>query len=110
IRTGDLLSLGEARAAAILGAAGEDPGTMAAVGADAAAVRDILAAAAVEGVVVANHNAPQQVVVSGPTPAVAAAVAVLEAAGLTARALPVACAFHRPVVAGAAATLGKERA
>src|SRR5439155_1731054 len=42
IRTGDLLSLGEARAAAILGAAGAVPGTMAAVGADVAAVRDIL--------------------------------------------------------------------
>ena len=59
IRAADLLSVGEARAAAILGAAGEDPGTMAAVGADAAAVREILAAAAVEGVVVANHNGRQ---------------------------------------------------
>ena len=50
-------------------------------------------------VVAANHNAPAQTAISGPTEAVRAATAALSAAGLTARPIPVACAFHSPVVA-----------
>jgi acyl transferase domain-containing protein/NADP-dependent 3-hydroxy acid dehydrogenase YdfG len=102
IRQEDLLGLGEARATAILTAAGDDPGTMAAVKAGAHEVEQVLEAAAIDGVVIANHNAPDQVVISGPTPAIAEAVAALEADGLTARPIPVACAFHSPVVAAAA--------
>ncbi|WP_007518108.1 type I polyketide synthase [Frankia saprophytica] len=103
----DLIGLSEARAAAILAAAGEDPGTMAAVSAPAADVRAALDAAGGRAaeVVLANQNAPKQTVVSGPTAAVDAALAALSAAGLAAKRIPVAAAFHSPVVAGAAGTL-----
>ncbi|BFU42253.1 SDR family NAD(P)-dependent oxidoreductase [Krasilnikovia sp. MM14-A1004] len=100
-----LLELSRERAAAILGAAGDDPGTMAAVGGSAEQVTAALDAAGLTGeVVLANHNAPNQVVVSGPTDAVGRATAALKAAGLRARGIPVACAFHSPVVAGGADT------
>ncbi|OJF15718.1 type I polyketide synthase [Couchioplanes caeruleus] len=95
-----LLDLSRERAAAILAAAGDDPGTMAAVSGTAEQVTAALAAAGLDGeVVLANHNAPTQVVISGPTEAVARATAALKEAKLRARAIPVAAAFHSPVVA-----------
>ncbi|MFF7241015.1 SDR family NAD(P)-dependent oxidoreductase [Streptomyces collinus] len=97
-----LLELSGERASAILAAAGEEPGTMAAVGAGAARVARALRDAGAPGsVVVANHNSPEQSVISGPTAEVEAAVRLLREAGLTARRIPVACAFHSPVVAAA---------
>ena len=99
----DLLALSEARAEAILAAAGDDPGTMAAAAADADSVRAALGDDA--SVVLANLNAPRQTVIAGPTPAVEAAMGRLSAAGIGAKAIPVACAFHSPVVAGAEAAL-----
>ncbi|MGK5440399.1 SDR family NAD(P)-dependent oxidoreductase [Micromonospora sp. URMC 105] len=95
-----LVRLSDARAEAILAAAGDDPGTMAAVAAAPDRVRQALAGH--PGVVVANHNAPTQTVISGPTAAVDAALGELARQRLTARPLPVACAFHSPVVAAAA--------
>ncbi|MFI2453048.1 SDR family NAD(P)-dependent oxidoreductase [Streptomyces sp. NPDC019539] len=53
------------------------------------------------GLVVANHNTPRQTVISGPTAAVDTALGLLRDAGLGAKRLPVACAFHSPLVAGA---------
>ncbi|MFI5640625.1 SDR family NAD(P)-dependent oxidoreductase [Streptomyces goshikiensis] len=105
--TPDLLRLSARRAEAIVAAAGADPGSMAAVSAAPEEVREIAERA---GCVVANHNAPRQCVISGPTEAVAAAVAALRAAGFSAEPLPVACAFHSPVVAGATAALTEELA
>ncbi|MFE3560488.1 beta-ketoacyl synthase N-terminal-like domain-containing protein, partial [Streptomyces sp. NPDC059193] len=105
--TRSLLRLSAGRAEAILAAAGADPGSMAAVSAAPEEVREIAARA---GCVVANHNAPRQCVVSGPTAAVSAAVAALREAGLSAEPLPVACAFHSEVVAGAAPALAAELA
>ncbi|MFI7498618.1 SDR family oxidoreductase [Streptomyces sp. NPDC049687] len=100
-----LLELSAERAAAILEAAdsaGAEPGTMAAVSAGAEEVtRALRAAGAPESVVLANRNSPGQTVVSGPTDAVAEAVRLLRGAGLTAKRIPVACAFHSPLVAAA---------
>uniref|UniRef100_UPI0039BFF6F7 SDR family NAD(P)-dependent oxidoreductase n=1 Tax=Lentzea alba TaxID=2714351 RepID=UPI0039BFF6F7 len=93
----DLLSLSVARAEAMLEAVGEDPGTMAAVSAPLADVEALLPA----DVVVANHNAPEQVVISGPTAAVENAVEALREAGLSVKDIPVAAAFHSPLMAGA---------
>jgi acyl transferase domain-containing protein/NAD(P)H-dependent flavin oxidoreductase YrpB (nitropropane dioxygenase family)/NADP-dependent 3-hydroxy acid dehydrogenase YdfG len=104
IREADLLGLSEARGEHILAAAGDDPGTMAAVSAPPDAVAPHLAG--LDRVVIANHNAPDQTVISGPTAGVREAVARLEAAGVAARPIPVACAFHSPLVAGAQVTLG----
>ncbi len=106
----DLIDLSEIRARAILEAAGDDPGAMAAVSAPAAQVTEVLAAEVLDGagVVLANHNAHDQVVISGPTAAVEAAIAALTERGVTARRLPVACAFHSPLVAPAAGKLAAE--
>ncbi len=99
-----LLALSEERGRAMLGAAGDDPGTMAAVARAAWDVRSVLSAlpdGTPRGVVVANDNSPSQVVLSGPTRGMEEAVAALEAVGVACRPIPVACAFHSSVVAGA---------
>ena len=80
----------------LMKAAADVPGGMLAVSAPIEAVE----AALVEGVVVANHNHPRQVVVSGPTDALVRAEASLKDAGLRVTRLPVATAFHSSVVAG----------
>lgn len=100
-----LLDVSEARGRLILEAAGEDPGTMAAVRADAAATLQALAG--LPDVVLANLNSPTQTVISGPTVAIAAAVERLEAAGLEVKSIPVAAAFHSPVVAAASTGLSQ---
>ncbi|MGW4910945.1 SDR family NAD(P)-dependent oxidoreductase [Streptomyces sp. NPDC004270] len=97
-----LLELSAERAAAILAAAGDEPGTMAAVSGAAEDVEHALRTAGVpDSVVVANHNSPKQSVISGPTEEVTEAVRLLREGGLGAKRIPVACAFHSPVVAGA---------
>ena len=99
-----LFALSEERGRAMLGAAGDDPGTMVAVARAASDVRGVLSAlpdGTPRGVVVANDNSPGQVVLSGPTAGMKEAVAALEAAGVACRQIPVACAFHSSVVAGA---------
>ncbi len=95
----DLLKLSEARGECILQAAGKDPGAMAAVRATAAELARALET--FTGVVVANQNAPDQFVISGPTSDVRAALDRLRELGISAHPLPVACAFHSPVVARA---------
>jgi acyl transferase domain-containing protein/NAD(P)H-dependent flavin oxidoreductase YrpB (nitropropane dioxygenase family)/NAD(P)-dependent dehydrogenase (short-subunit alcohol dehydrogenase family) len=104
----DLVALSVARAEEILAAAGADPGSMAAVAAGSAEVLAVLGEDS--GVVVANDNAPRQVVVSGPTAELARACDVLATAGLAVRRIPVACAFHSPVVSGAAEGFAKRLA
>ncbi|MFE3167742.1 SDR family NAD(P)-dependent oxidoreductase [Streptomyces sp. NPDC059224] len=99
---GTLLELSTERATAILAAAGDEPGTMAAVSGAAEDVERALRTAGIPGsVVVANHNSPKQTVISGPTEEVTQAVRRLRESGLGAKRIPVACAFHSPVVAGA---------
>ncbi|MDH6143388.1 acyl transferase domain-containing protein/NAD(P)H-dependent flavin oxidoreductase YrpB (nitropropane dioxygenase family) [Kitasatospora sp. GP30] len=100
----ELPALSAERARAILDAvgAGADPGAMAAVTAGAEQVQRVLTAGGLAGrVVTANHNAPQQTVISGPTAELTAAMELLREAGCGVKRLPVACAFHSPLVAGA---------
>jgi acyl transferase domain-containing protein len=73
------------------------PGAMVAVSAAAEEVQALLG----EGVVIANINAPEQTVIAGEAGAVAAAQAQLEAGRLRCTRLPVATAFHSPLVAAA---------
>lgn len=54
-----------------------------------------------DGVTVANHNAPDQVVVSGATAAIEIADSELKKAGFSTKRLDVATAFHSSIVAGA---------
>ncbi len=78
-----------------------DAGGMAAV---KGAVSDIQAVlSAHPEVVIANFNAPTQSVLAGPTAAIKAAQADLQARGFTATLLPVAAAFHTPLVSHASA-------
>ncbi|MET8286445.1 SDR family NAD(P)-dependent oxidoreductase [Streptomyces sp. NPDC051639] len=100
---GSLLRASHERAAAILDATGGgDPGTMAAVTAPEPEVATALAEARLDATVVtANRNSPRQTVISGPTEDVLSAVERLRARGLSAQRIPVACAFHSPLVAAA---------
>ncbi|MGK3208786.1 SDR family NAD(P)-dependent oxidoreductase [Amycolatopsis sp. MEPSY49] len=94
--TETLLRLSRARANSIADVA--EPGTMAAV----KAPRDRLTPTLIgPDVVVANHNAPEQVVLSGPVAAVERAIRRLREIGVSAQRIPVACAFHSPLVAKA---------
>lgn len=97
-----LLDLSAHRAESILDSLGDDPGAMAAVTADPADVERVLAGAGLGGrVVAANRNGPRQTIVSGPTVLVDEAMEHLRGAGHGVRRIPVACAFHSPLVAGA---------
>jgi acyl transferase domain-containing protein/NAD(P)H-dependent flavin oxidoreductase YrpB (nitropropane dioxygenase family)/NADP-dependent 3-hydroxy acid dehydrogenase YdfG len=96
--TPTLVALSRARARSIAEVAGADPGAMAAVKASREALAAVLDSA---DVVLANHNAPGQTVLSGPTAAVEDAVRALRERGIAAKLIPVACAFHSPLVAGA---------
>ncbi|HEY63310.1 MAG TPA: SDR family NAD(P)-dependent oxidoreductase [Caldilineae bacterium] len=92
----DLFAISEARGRFMAEATGLDSGAMAAVWAG----RDEVATAmgGIEGVTLANMNSPRQTVISGATSAVEEAMRRLEALGIRARRLPVACAFHSPLV------------
>jgi acyl transferase domain-containing protein/NAD(P)H-dependent flavin oxidoreductase YrpB (nitropropane dioxygenase family) len=105
-----LLELSEARATAMLSAAGDDAGAMVAVSSSADKITEVLAARELTDVTLANLNAPGQVVISGPTAAIDRAFAALREEGLSARRLPVACAFHSPVVAPASDQFAKSLA
>lgn len=94
-----LAVLSEARGRAIVEVAGDDLGTMAAVRASAEKIAPIIAP--VEGVWIANLNAPTQTAISGTRAGIAEAVRRLEVAEISARLLPVACGFHSPLVAPA---------
>ncbi|RBM18595.1 polyketide synthase [Streptomyces sp. PT12] len=97
-----LLALSADRAEAILSSVGDDPGTMAAVPADAGTVEEVLRLGKLDGrVTAANHNSPTQTVISGATDAVDEAVRLLTDAGHRPKRLPVACAFHSPLLEGA---------
>ena len=74
-------------------------GGMAAVQADRGTVEKHIAA--FDGVRVANHNSPQQSVISGPAEQIDGAVQALTAADIRATRLPVSGAFHTELVASA---------
>ncbi|HEV7854220.1 MAG TPA: beta-ketoacyl synthase N-terminal-like domain-containing protein, partial [Mycobacterium sp.] len=78
------------------------PGAMTALSLPVEKVQELLACQAPR-LVVANHNGPTEVVVSGPTDAVEELETKLEGEGITARRLPVATAFHSDLVSGSCA-------
>ncbi|MEC3982459.1 polyketide synthase, partial [Amycolatopsis sp. H20-H5] len=110
---GTLLGLSRYRARAIVDAAGAEPGAMAAVKASREDVTSFLrrnVERVGREVVVANHNAPGQVVLSGPAAAVDEVVRVLRENAFAAKRIPVACAFHSPLVAPASTAFALELA
>lgn len=82
------------------------PGAMLAVASTLSEVEQRLQRWGVD-LVVANHNAPRQVVLSGTLAEIEKAEKLLAEEGVTQRRLPVATAFHSKVVAGASAALGE---
>ncbi|OWK42289.1 type I polyketide synthase [Fimbriiglobus ruber] len=78
-----------------------DPGTMLAVFAPAAEIEAVVQSGGFT-VVAANRNTPTQTVLSGATPEIEKVEAALAAKGIRAVRLPVAAAFHSPLVADAA--------
>jgi acyl transferase domain-containing protein/NAD(P)H-dependent flavin oxidoreductase YrpB (nitropropane dioxygenase family)/NAD(P)-dependent dehydrogenase (short-subunit alcohol dehydrogenase family) len=95
----DLVGLSRARAEAILGAAKDDLGRMAAVFSDKETLEKLL-----EGekeIWAVNFNAPRQTVIAGTDAGLEAFLAKAKAAGITCNELNVACAFHSPLLKGA---------
>ncbi|SFQ20794.1 polyketide-type polyunsaturated fatty acid synthase PfaA [Roseivivax halotolerans] len=78
---------------------GADLGTMAAVRAPRERIEALIAG--MDDICVANHNAPEQSILSGTRAAIEAAGAKAETEGLSFRVLPVGAAFHSPIVAPA---------
>jgi acyl transferase domain-containing protein/NAD(P)H-dependent flavin oxidoreductase YrpB (nitropropane dioxygenase family)/NAD(P)-dependent dehydrogenase (short-subunit alcohol dehydrogenase family)/acyl carrier protein len=100
----DLLRVSEARGRFMKEGASGDAGTMAAVEADVATLQSLLSGI---DVTFANLNAPQQTVISGATESIERAISRCDENGVRARRLPVACAFHSPLVAPAQQRLAK---
>ncbi|WP_437648433.1 SDR family NAD(P)-dependent oxidoreductase [Sorangium sp. So ce362] len=94
----DLLRVARRRGE-LMGAASSERGAMIAVPRAIDEVRAI----DLGDVVVANHNGPKQVVLSGSVAAIEAAEKRLSGMGIQARRLDVAAAFHSPLVAEASA-------
>lgn len=100
-----LISVSEARGRFMVEAGeGGDLGTMAAARADRADLEKAIEG--IEGVLVANHNAPQQSILSGTREGIEAAAKACEAAGIKVQPIPVGAAFHSPIVAPAGERLG----
>ena len=95
----DLFLLSEARGRFMNESTGEESGTMAAILAPTESVEQVLAA--FPEITPANLNAPNQTVISGTKEAIGRAILWCGERGITARQLPVACAFHSPLVAPA---------
>jgi acyl transferase domain-containing protein/NAD(P)H-dependent flavin oxidoreductase YrpB (nitropropane dioxygenase family) len=99
-----LPELSASRADAILSSAGDDPGAMAAVAAGGDQVeRTLHDLGLAETIVIANYNAPEQTVISGPTDAIEQAVLRFKESGLGIKRIQVACAFHSPLIADSGA-------
>ena len=94
-----LYTLSESRGRFIVESGGQDLGTMAAVSEGRERVAEVLKS--VEGIWIANVNAPRQTIVSGTGRGVEEAIKRLETYGIEARPIPVACAFHSPLIAQA---------
>lgn len=103
--TDTLISVSEARGRFIVEDAGETAGVMAAIEADGSSVNKVLKK--FEGVCLANANSPRQSVISGPRIEVERAVEHFTAQGVNAKIIPVACAFHSPLVAAAQSRLAE---
>jgi acyl transferase domain-containing protein/acyl carrier protein len=93
----DLVRAARRRGELMAEAAASIPGAMTAVPHPRDAVERLLEAWGSD-VSVANHNAPRQVVLAGATSAVEDVERRLAGEGITARRLPVATAFHSPLV------------
>lgn len=105
ISQSDLFILSEARGRFMMEATGPESGTMAAVKAERHTVEAMIKG--INNLTLANLNSPTQIVISGPQASVAQAVQRFQVQGISARVLPIACAFHSPLVAPASKQLAE---
>ncbi|HEY0838657.1 MAG TPA: PfaD family polyunsaturated fatty acid/polyketide biosynthesis protein, partial [Vulgatibacter sp.] len=105
LSSSDLAALAKARGE-LMAKGGGDLGSMLAVHAPLAQIESMIAEAGLE-LVLANRNAPEQGVLSGPTADIEAAAKLCKERGLRASRLQVGAAFHSPLVAEAAKGLGE---
>src|SRR5579884_3340605 len=101
----DLIRLSHERGRIILEATDRMTGAMAAIEADAATVTTVLNR--LDGVWAANLNSPNQTVISGTEDGICTALNHLQKLGIRGQLIPVACAFHSPLVAAAAEPFGR---
>jgi acyl transferase domain-containing protein/NAD(P)H-dependent flavin oxidoreductase YrpB (nitropropane dioxygenase family)/NAD(P)-dependent dehydrogenase (short-subunit alcohol dehydrogenase family)/acyl carrier protein len=101
----DLIRLSHERGRIILDATDRMAGAMAAIDADAATVASVLDGLA--GVLAANLNSPNQTVISGTEDGIRAALDRFQKHGIRGQRIPVACAFHSPLVAAAGEPFGR---
>ena len=101
----DMLRVARSRGE-LMAEAAQTPGSMTAVARTIEEVRELVEASGVD-VVVANHNSPTQVVLSGSTTAIEEIEVKLAKQEITAKRLPVATAFHSPVVSGASSAFAE---
>jgi acyl transferase domain-containing protein len=94
-----LYSLSEARGRCILECVGPNSGLMAAVAADYHRVSEIVGQ--IEDVWLSNINSPEQTIISGHERALEQAITRLQEQHVATRLLPVACAFHSPLMVDA---------
>ena len=91
----------------LMAAASDIAGAMTAVTASASTVSEVLAELDRPDVVLANHNAPKQVVISGSVAGIEAAEEAFAARSMRTKRLVVSTAFHSPLVADSAAPFGE---
>ncbi len=96
----DLIRLSYERGRAICDATERMRGAMAAIETDYETAANVLDE--LDGVIAANRNSPKQTVLSGTEQGIADALECFEKHGIRGRRIPVACAFHSPLVAAAA--------
>jgi malonyl CoA-acyl carrier protein transacylase/NAD(P)-dependent dehydrogenase (short-subunit alcohol dehydrogenase family) len=101
----DLLRLSHRRGAVLRAGTAAMPGGMVALDADVPAAEELLAG--LEGATAANSNSPTQTVVSGSEEALRALLERCRSRGVRGQRLPVACAFHSPLVAAARGPLAQ---
>ncbi len=99
ITAADTLRIARRRGELMRDAAASGSGAMSALACSIERARELIG----PSLAISNHNAPEQVVVSGPLEAIDA----LEAKGVAAKRLPVSAAFHSPQVAPACAPFGE---
>jgi acyl transferase domain-containing protein/NAD(P)H-dependent flavin oxidoreductase YrpB (nitropropane dioxygenase family) len=103
-----LAELSEARGRLLRAAVGDDPGAMAALAVGPEGIDAVLEG--IDGAIPVNWNGPGQTVVSGTRAGVAQALNRARRIGVRGIPLSVACAFHSPLVAAAAAPLAEQAA
>ncbi len=101
----DLIRLSHERGRIILEATDRMTGAMAAIEADSATVATVLDG--LDGVLPANLNSPNQTVISGTEDGIRVALDRFQQQGIRGQRIPVACAFHSPLVAAAGEPFGR---